>query len=466
MRKGRFQQSLSEVARRYSESASFDRQLYRHDIAGSIAHVTALVKAGIVSAAEQKQIEAGLRKIEKELDSGKFQWDASLEDVHMNIESALTKKIGETGAKLHTARSRNDQIALDLRLYVKDQINRTSSQIKKLQTYLLDLAEKNVDVIMPGYTHLQRAQPILFAHYLLGQVEAFARDVERLDNGLERTDVLPLGSGALAGSTIVLDRALIARELGFARMSQNSVDAVSDRDFVCEFLFCLAMIGMHLSRLSEDLIIWNTSEFGFVEFSDKFATGSSLMPHKKNPDMAELTRGKTGRLYGNLMSILTTLKALPSAYNRDLQEDKEALFDSTDTIAAALEVFSAMLPKMKINRDKMESAANDASLLATDLAEYLVKKGAPFREAHETVGKLVAHAAKTKLPLNQVPRQELKKLSPLFDVDVANVFDVRRSLASRRAIGAPSPENVNAQIEHWREQLVGGRGRSPSAPKN
>jgi len=453
MRKGRFQQSLSEVARRYSESASFDRQLYRHDIAGSIAHVTALVKAGIVSAAEQKQIEAGLREIEKELDSGKFQWDASLEDVHMNIESALTKKIGETGAKLHTARSRNDQIALDLRLYVKDQINRTSSQIKKLQTSLLDLAEKNVDVIMPGYTHLQRAQPILFAHYLLGQVEAFARDVERLDNGLERTDVLPLGSGALAGSTIVLDRALIARELGFARVSQNSLDAVSDRDFVCEFLFCLAMIGMHLSRVSEDLIIWSTIEFDFVEFSEGFSTGSSLMPQKKNPDMAELTRGKIGRLYGNLISILTTLKALPSSYNRDLQEDKEALFDSVDTISAALELCTAMLPELKINRERMEEAASDPNLFATDLAEYLVGKGMAFREAHEIVGKLVANAIDKGTKLNAIALADLKKLSPLFGVDIADVFDVRRSLAARRAIGAPSPENVKAQIKSWRNQL-------------
>jgi len=453
MRKGRFQQSLSEVARRYSESASFDRQLYRHDIAGSIAHVTALVKAGIVSPAEQKQIEAGLREIEKELDSGKFQWDASLEDVHMNIESALTKKIGETGAKLHTARSRNDQIALDLRLYVKDQINRTSSQIKKLQTYLLDLAEKNVDVIMPGYTHLQRAQPILFAHYLLGQVGAFARDVERLDNGLERTDVLPLGSGALAGSTIVLDRELIARELGFARVSQNSLDAVSDRDFVCEFLFCLAMIGMHLSRVSEDLIIWSTIEFGFVEFSEGFSTGSSLMPQKKNPDMAELTRGKIGRLYGNLISILTTLKALPSSYNRDLQEDKEALFDSVDTISAALELCSAMLPELKINRERMEEAASDPNLLATDLAEYLVGKGMAFREAHEMVGKLVADVIDKGTKLNAIALADLKKLSPLFGVDIADVFDVRRSLAARRAIGAPSPENVKAQIKSWRNQL-------------
>jgi len=453
MRKGRFQQSLSEVARRYSESVSFERRLYRHDIAGSIAYVTALVKAGIVSAVEQKQIEAGLRKIEKEIDSGKFQWDASLEDVHMNIESALTKKIGETGAKLHTARSRNDQIALDLRLYVKDQINRTSSRIKKLQTSLLDLAGKNVDVVMPGYTHLQRAQPILFAHYLLGQVEAFARDVERLNNGLERTDVLPLGSGALAGSTIVLDRELIARELGFARVSQNSLDAVSDRDFVCEFLFCLAMIGMHLSRVSEDLIIWSTIEFDFVEFSEGFSTGSSLMPQKKNPDMAELTRGKIGRLYGNLISILTTLKALPSSYNRDLQEDKEALFDSVDTISAALELCTAMLPELKINRERMEEAASDPNLFATDLAEYLVGKGMAFREAHEIVGKLVANAIDKGTKLNAIAPADLKKLSPLFGVDIADVFDVRRSLAARRAIGAPSPENVKAQIKSWRNQL-------------
>src|SRR5216110_240957 len=370
MRKGRFRKTLEKIAQRYSESISFDRRLYPHDIAGSIAHAAALTKAGIISGAENKKIETGLREIEREIDSGKFAWDESLEDVHMNIERALTKKIGEAGAKLHAARSRNDQVALDLRLYVKEQIERASALLKKLQTAFLDLAEEHVGLVMPGYTHLQRAQPILFAHYLLGQIEAFARDAERLRDCLQRTDVLPLGSGALAGSTIVLDRELIARELGFARISQNSLDAVSDRDFVCEFLFCLAMIGMHLSRLSEDLIIWSTSEFGFVEFSEGFSTGSSLMPQKKNPDMAELARGKTGRLYGNLMSILTTLKALRSSYNRDLQEDKEALFDSVDTIAAALEVFTAMLPELEINRDGTEAAASDPNLLATDLAEY------------------------------------------------------------------------------------------------
>jgi argininosuccinate lyase len=453
MRKGRFHKSVAKIAQRYSESVSFDHRLHRHDVAGSIAHAAALVKAGIISAAEQKKIEAGLREIDKEIESGKFQWDESLEDTHMNIETALTKKIGNTGAKLHTARSRNDQVALDLRLYVKEQIGETSSQLKTLQTALLDLAEENVDLVMPGYTHLQRAQPILFAHYLLGQIEAFARDGERLDDCLERTDVLPLGSGALAGSTIVLDRELIARELGFARVSQNSLDAVSDRDFVCEFLFCLAMIGMHLSRVSEDLIIWSTSEFGFVEFSEGFSTGSSLMPQKKNPDMTELTRGRTGRLYGNLISILTTLKALPSSYNRDLQEDKQALFDSVDIISGALELFSTMLPELKINRERMEQAASDPNLLATDLAEYLVKKGMLFREAHEIVGKLVADATEKGTKLNAIALANLKKHSPLFDVDVADVFDVRRSLAARRAIGAPSPENVKAQIKAWRKRL-------------
>jgi argininosuccinate lyase len=453
MRKGRFNKQAAEVAQRYSESVSFDWRLYRHDIAGSMAHAAALAQAGILTANEREKIDNGLRAIEQEIEFGKFEWDQSLEDMHMNIETALTERIGTAGAKLHTARSRNDQIALDLRLYVKAEIAELSAGLRSLQTALLDLAEQHVDVVMPGYTHLQRAQPIFLAHYLLAQIEAFERDAERLRDCNARTDVLPLGSGALAGSTIVLDRELMAQQLGFARVSQNSLDAVGDRDFVCEFLFCLAMIGMHLSRLSEDLITWSTHEFGFIEFSDAFSTGSSLMPQKKNPDMAELTRGKTGRLYGNLLSILTTLKALRSSYNRDMQEDKEALFDSVDTVRAALEVFSAMLPKIEINRARMEAAASDPNLLATDLAEYLVKNGTPFREAHEIVGKLVAHAAKTKSPLNQIPIRELKKASPLFDIDVANVFDVRRSLAARTAIGAPAPGNVAAQIARWHKLL-------------
>src|SRR5438876_1908033 len=453
MRKGRFSEPGASVAQRYSESVSFDWRLYRYDIAGSIAHAAALARAGIITADERRKIEKGLRAIEKEIDSGKFEWERSLEDVHMNIEAALTKRIGAAGAKLHTARSRNDQIALDLRLYVKEESRDVITQLRWLQIALLNLAEQHLDVVMPGYTHLQRAQPITFSHYLLGQIEALERDGERLRDCLVRTDVLPLGSGALAGSTIALDRERIARELGFSRVSQNSLDAVGDRDFVCEFLFCLALIGLHLSRLSEDLIIWSTSEFGFLEFSDGFSTGSSLMPQKRNPDMAELTRAKTGRLYGNLLSILTIMKGLPSSYNRDMQEDKHALFDSVDTVRSELDLFAAMLPELKINRQRMKTAASDSNLLATDLAEYLVKREMPFREAHEIVGKIVAWSAANEIPPNQVPMAELKKFSPLFDSDVVRIFDVRSALTKRRGIGAPSAENIAAQIKRWRFEL-------------
>jgi argininosuccinate lyase len=453
MRKGRFNKPAAEVAQRYSESVSFDWRLFRYDIAGSIAHAAALARAGIITAAERGKIESALRAIQKEIESGKFTWNRSLEDVHMNIEVALTKRIGAPGAKLHTARSRNDQVALDLRLYVRAEIAEVSSRLRNLQRALLDLAEKHLDVVMPGYTHLQRAQPITFSHYLLGQIEAFERDAERVRDCLNRTDVFPLGSGALAGSTIALDRERIARDLGFSHVSQNSIDAVSDRDFVCEFLFCLAIIGLHLSRLSEDLIVWSTTEFGFIEFSDAFSTGSSLMPQKKNPDIAELTRGKTGRLYGNLMSVLTMMKALPSSYNRDLQEDKEALFDSVDAIRSVLEVFAAMLLELKIDRERMQAAVNDPNLFATDLAEYLVRKGMPFRRAYAIVGSLVADCVTKEISLNQIPLVELKKRSALFDVDVADVFDVRRSLSQRRAVGAPSPKNIAAQIKRWRKKL-------------
>jgi argininosuccinate lyase len=453
MRKGRFTKPAAEKATRYSESVSFDRRLYHYDILGSIAHAAALAKAGVITGEEGAQIGSGLREIEKEIDAQVFGWDHELEDVHMNIEMALTKRIGAAGAKLQTARSRNDQIALDLRLYVKAEIAHTISDLRSMQSALLKLADQHTGVIMPGYTHLQRAQPISFAHYCLAQIEAFERDAERLQDCLKRTDVLPLGSGALAGSTIVLDRTFIAAELGFARVSQNSFDAVSDRDFICEFLFCLALIGMHLSRLSEDLILWSTAEFGFVEFSDEFSSGSSLMPQKKNPDMAELTRGRTGRLYGNLLSILTTMKGLPSSYNRDLQEDKEPLFDSVDTVRGSLGVFSAMLSELKINANRMEAAARDPSLLATDLAEYLVKRGLPFRDAYEVVGKLVTRATAASLSLDNVSLFQMQEISPLFGEDVTEIFDARRSLEKRTAIGAPSPENDALRIKHWRGRL-------------
>ena len=454
MRKGRLDTPAAQLAQKFSESISFDHRLYRHDIAGSIAHASALAAAGIISSDEKAHIEKGLREIEGEIESGKFEWSQALEDVHMNIEAALTKRIGPAGAKLHTARSRNDQVALDLRLYVKAEGRVIETRIQALQRALLARAEQHQEVLLPGYTHLQRAQPISLAHYLLAQIEALQRDAERMRQCLERNDVLPLGSGALAGSTIVLNRELMARELGLARISGNSLDAVSDRDFVCEFLFDLAMVGMHLSRLSEDFILWSTNEFGFLQFSDAFSTGSSLMPQKKNPDMAELTRGKTGRLYGNLMAVLTALKGLPSSYNRDLQEDKEALFDSVDTVGAALEVWAAMLPEVKINIEGMEAAARDPNLLATDLAEYLVKKGMPFRDAHETVGRLVARAVAKKVALNNISPLELQEVSPLFGDDVHTVFDPRHALAQRTAPGAPAPSNVKLQIQRWREQLA------------
>ena len=453
MRQGRFQQAPNETAQRYSESVSIDWQLYRYDIEGSLAHAAALAAAGILDSAEQTEIETSLRAIETEIAAGKFQWDPSLEDVHMNIEAALTKRIGAAGAKLHTARSRNDQVALDLRLYVKAEAIEVCSRLRSLQQALLQMADQHQDVIMPGYTHLQRAQPVPLAHYFLAHLEALERDHRRITEGAKRADVLPLGAGAIAGSTIVLDRELIARQLGFSAISQNSLDAVSDRDFACEFLFGLAMIGLHLSRFSEDLILWSTSEFGFITFSDAFSTGSSLMPQKKNPDMAELTRGKTGRLYGNLIALLTTMKGLPASYNRDLQEDKRPLFDSVDTVKGALEIFATMLPELTINAPRMEEAASDPNLLATDLAEYLVKKGMPFREAHEAVGRLVAQAANANLALNNISLWKMQEASPLFAEDAVSLFDVRRSLAKRTAIGAPSPENVVAQIKHWRSLL-------------
>lgn len=453
MRQGRFDEPVSEAAQLYSESVSFDWRLAAHDIRGSLAHASALAKAGILTKEEHDQIKAALTVIEAEIAAGDFRWDRALEDVHMNIEAALTKRIGAAGAKLHTARSRNDQVALDLRLYVKTEAAEVCTRLRELQRALLNLTERFQNTVLPGYTHFQRAQPIGLGHYFLAHLEALERDHGRILDCVRRADVLPLGSGALAGSTIVLDRDAIARELGFAKLTQNSLDAVGDRDFVAEFLFSLAMIGMHLSRFSEELILWSTAEFGFITFSDSFSTGSSLMPQKKNPDMAELTRGKTGRLYGNLLALLTTLKGLPISYQRDLQEDKPPLFDSTATVKEALRIFAAMLPELTINSSAMESAAKDPNLLATDLAEYLVKKGMPFRDAHEAVGKLVARALKAKQALNNVSLLEMHEVSSLFQDDVLKVFDVRASLAQRTAVGAPSPENVAGQIARWKSLL-------------
>ena len=453
MWKGRFQQSTAKLLSQYSESISFDWRLYRHDIEGSLAHSKALLAAGILTPEEQGKIEGGLLAIGADIDNGVFQPDPGLEDVHMNIEAELTRRIGPAGAKLHTARSRNDQVALDLRLYLRAETDAIAVLVRGLQKSLVGLASRNVDVIIPGYTHLQRAQPVLFAHHLLAYVEMLERDSGRLADLRKRIDVMPLGAGAIAGSSIVLDRALVARELGFAAITQNSMDAVSDRDFACELLAAIAIAGMHLSRLSEDLILWASSEFGFVTISDAFSTGSSLMPQKKNPDVAELTRGKTGRLYGNLVALLTTLKGLPLTYNRDMQEDKEPVFDSVDAIKAALEINAAMLDEVQVNAARAAAAVSDPMLLATDLADYLVRAGVPFRQAHEIIGKLVAHCIETKRSFPELDLAVFQSFSPRFGQDVFEVLDVRRALEARQATGAPSPANVREQLERWEKKL-------------
>lgn len=442
---GRFNAPPAETVQAFTESVRFDWRLYRHDIAASIAHAKALAKAGILTRAEAGKIEAGLRAIQREISAGKFKWDPALEDLHMNIEAALIRKIGPIGAKLHTARSRNDQIATDLRLWVRDARLQTILAIRRLMAALVTLAEKNLNVTLPGYTHLQRAQPVLLAHHLLAYVEMLHRDCQRIIVNLNVE--CPLGAGALAGSTLNLDRQFIARQLAFPDVSKNSMDAVSSRDFALGYLFEAAMTGMHLSRLAEDLVLWSTAEFGFISLGDAYTTGSSLMPQKKNPDICELVRGKTGRLYGNLLAVLTMMKGLPMTYNRDMQEDKEPLFDSADTLLASLRVMAEMLGHVKVNRQRCEAAAADPMLLATDLVDLLVKKGTPFREAHHKVGALVAESEKTGIALPELAGKKYGRAA-------RKVFDIRRSLAARKAIGAPSPQNVRAQIKRWKKLLL------------
>lgn len=450
MWKGRFKHDASDLLKSYGESISCDWRLYRHDIRGSIAHARALLGAGILSNEEFSSIESGLRGIEADIDAGKFEFDHALEDVHMNIESELTRRIGAAGGRLHTARSRNDQVALDLRLYLRDEIAELQSLTRGLQRALVILADRHRDAVMPGYTHLQRAQPVYFAHHLLAYVEMLDRDHGRLGDSAKRMNVMPLGSGAIAGSTIVLDRVAVARELGFAEISQNSMDAVADRDFACELLSALAILGMHLSRLSEDVILWASAEFGFIELSDRHTTGSSLMPQKKNPDIAELTRGKTGRLFGNLVTLLTIMKGLPLTYNRDMQEDKESVFDSVDTAKAALAIFAEMMDAARLREDVAALATADANLLATDLADKLVLGAVPFRTAHEIVGRLVALAAEKKRPLDKLDAADFLAASPVLTPEViASTFDVTAGLRARRAPGAPSPQNVAARLSHW-----------------
>ena len=454
MRHGRFEESMSTLLRDYGESVSFDWRLYRHDILGSIAHARALMKAGYLTGVEFELIETGLKTIGEEITAGKFTFSVDLEDIHMNIEKELTNRIGDAGAKLHTARSRNDQVATDIRLYLRDEISALQDGVRGLQDALVGLASENESVLIPGYTHLQRAQPVPLAHHLLAYVEMLNRDHGRLADTALRMDELPLGSGALAASTLLLDREAIAKELGFSRLTQNSLDGVSDRDFALELLSALAILGMHLSRLSEDVVLWTTVEFGFAKLSDRHSTGSSLMPQKKNPDIAELTRGKTGRLYGNLFRLLTVLKGLPMAYNRDLQEDKEAVFDSVDTAKMALAVTAEMMSALIINKETATTAASDPALLATDLADELVRKNVPFRKAHDLVGKLAAESAKTGIPLDKLPKEFIQEISPELSAEWEGLFDPIRSLKARSATGGPSPENVAKRLAHWKSLLA------------
>jgi argininosuccinate lyase len=445
---------MSNLLRDYGESVSFDWRLYRQDIRGSVAHARALKNAGFLTESEFSSIERGLTEIGAEIDAGTFVFSRDLEDIHMNIEKELTRRIGDAGAKLHTARSRNDQVATDFRLYLKEESVRIGEGIRLLQRTLVALASSNKELLMPGYTHLQRGQPVPVSHHLLAYVEMLGRDQGRLADAAGRMDELPLGSGALAGSTLVLDREAMARELGFARVTQNSLDAVSDRDFAVELLAALAILGMHLSRLSEDVVLWTTTEFGFAKLSDRHSTGSSLMPQKKNPDVAELTRGKSGRLYGNLFRLLTVLKGLPMTYNRDLQEDKEAVFDSVDTVRMALAVTAEMMEALVFNRDAVSKAAADPSLLATDLADELVRHGVPFRKAHDIVGKLAAESAATGVPIDKLPERLVKELCPELLPDWASLFDPVRSMNARGAAGAPSPVRVAERLEYWKKVLA------------
>ncbi len=450
MWKGRFSKATADLVQQYGESISYDWRLYKHDIAGSIAHARAQVKANLLTQEEFSAIESGLREIEQEIADGNFKFSIELEDIHMNIESALTERIGAPGAKLHTARSRNDQVATDTRLYCREEIDTLIELLTALETSLLNKAEQYASAFIPGYTHLQRGQPVTVGHHLLAYVEMIDRDKSRLSDCRKRLNVSPLGSGALAGSTINLDRQQIADELGFDRVSTNSMDAISDRDYIAEFLFAMALIGTHLSRLSEDLILWCSSEFGFATLSDAHTTGSSLMPQKKNPDVCEITRGKTGRLYGNLVALLTAAKGLPLTYNRDLQEDKEPLFDSIDTLKIALKVNTEMIADMTINVDTCEKAASDPMLLATDLADYLVKNGVPFRQAHELVGLAVAASVNTKTPLNEL---DLSQISEHYGADANDVFNLQKALAARTNQGAPSIQNVKSEIARWKSSL-------------
>jgi len=445
---------LKEVSSDYTVSLHYDRRLYRQDIEGSIAHARMLAKQEIIEQADASAIVDGLSRIREDIESNEFPWRPEHEDIHMNIELRLHELIGEPALKLHTARSRNDQVALDMRMYMKEIISETLNALHGLRRSLVQLADDNTEVVMPGYTHLQRAQPVLFAHHMLAYFEMFGRDQLRFQQAYERADVMPLGSGALAGLPYPLDREFVRRELGFAQISDNSMDAVSDRDFMLDFLSAASICAMHISRFAEELVLWSTDEFDFVRLSDDYTTGSSIMPQKRNPDFAEIARGKTGRVYGNLFGLLTTLKGLPLTYNRDLQEDKEGLFDTVDTLIPTLTIFADMLSKMSLNKTRLLDAAQGSYVLATDIADYLVSQGVPFREAHRIVSALSQDLAAQGRQFHELTLEEYKKSSPFFDVDVLKIT-VESSVSARNVPGGTSFESVSGAIIAAKAQLEG-----------
>ncbi|AMQ89662.1 argininosuccinate lyase [Marinobacter sp. LQ44] len=450
---GRFSEPTDAFVERFTASVGFDQRLYHHDITGSIAHATMLAKVGVLTDAERDQIIDGLKGVKEDIEAGRFEWSVSLEDVHMNIEARLTDRIGITGKKLHTGRSRNDQVATDIRLYLRDEIDVIAEELARLQAGLLDLAEREADTIMPGFTHLQTAQPVTFGHHLLAWYEMLVRDADRLQDCRKRVNVMPLGAAALAGTTYPIDRNLTAELLGFDRPTENSLDSVSDRDFAIEFCSFAALLMTHLSRFSEELVLWTSAQFDFIDLPDRFCTGSSIMPQKKNPDVPELVRGKTGRVNGHLISLLTLMKSQPLAYNKDNQEDKEPLFDTVDTIKGCLKAYADMIPVIEAKADNMRVAAKRGFSTATDLADYLVKKGVPFRDAHEIVGKSVAFGVAEGRDLSDMTLEELQQFSDVIGEDVFDVLTLEGSVQARDHLGGTAPNQVRAAVARARKGL-------------
>ncbi len=451
---GRFSEKTDRMVEDFTSSIDIDKRLYSYDIKGSIAHCRMLAKTSIISEEDASSLIEGLGVIKREIDRGDFQFDKSLEDIHMHIETRLIEKVGKVAQKLHTARSRNDQVALDVRMYLRKETLSTVKHLVMFQKVIVELAKTHIDVVLPGYTHLQKAQPILLSHHLMAYYEMFSRDAGRFEDCLKRINVMPLGSAALAGTTYPIDREYVARILDFPEVSANSIDAVSDRDFIIEFLSAASICMVHLSRMSEELILWSSSEFGFIELPDSFATGSSIMPQKKNPDVPELVRGKTGRVFGDLVSLLTVMKSLPLSYNRDMQEDKTALFSTVDILTECLEIYIKMLPKLKVNKEAMQQATSTGFLNATDMADYLVTKGMAFRQAHGCVGEAVAYASNKKKELHELTLKELKSFSSHIEKGIFNILTIDQMINRRKSFGGTALKNVKAAINNAEKDLA------------